>query len=276
MKQFLDTLREEYEKKNTLLCFGMDPVIERMRIDPTGRIDVEIYNYFSGILDVISGKISAVKPNLGFYLQYGQQGLTALTRLIRFSHGLELPVIVDGKIGDIGATSEAYARFVFELLHGDGLTLSPYLGYDSLAPFFSYTDKGFYVLALTSNRGARDFQYTSLDTGIPLYEKVIQEICAWNKSHRSVGAVVGATHLEFGDCVGMIKSLGFSIPLLVPGVGAQGGSYQKTLHALHASGYDPSIVRINASSSISYAHERYPEHGVEEAALRAVEDILKK
>jgi orotidine 5'-phosphate decarboxylase subfamily 2 len=275
MKGFLEKLREEWVKKGSLFCFGMDPVVERMKINPSSELSEEIYRYFSRILHAILEKVSAVKPNAGFYLQYGQAGLSALLRLVRFSRSLGLPVIIDGKIGDIGNTSKAYARFVFDLLEGDGITLNPYMGYDALAPFFSYGDKGFYILALTSNEGARDFQYRALSTGMTLYDCVIQEICAWNRVHPSVGAVIGATHREFRECIEKIKAERCTLPLLVPGVGAQGGSYRQIERELEDIGYDREIVRINASSSISYAHEIYTGLSVEEASFRAMEDLLE-
>ena len=272
---FLDKLRDVWAKKETLLCFGMDPVIERMPIDSSRDLSDEIVSYFSKILREISGMISAVKPNVAFYLQYGSKGLSALQRLIQFAHSMDLPVIIDAKIGDIGRTSKAYARYVFEVLMGDAVTLNPYMGYDSLEPFFTFGDKGYYVLALTSNQGAHNFQYSDLAAGMTLFEYVIQEICNWNKNHPSLGAAIGATHEEFQRCVEGIVSEKCSIPLLVPGVGAQGGSYGKIKSILEESQYDSAIVRINASSSISYAHERFPESSIEEAAYSAAEEILK-
>jgi orotidine 5'-phosphate decarboxylase subfamily 2 len=274
MKGYTDLLREAVERKGTLLCFGMDPVIERMKVDRSEDIAAGIYGYFSRILHAISDRVSAVKPNLGFYLQYGLDGISALLRLVRLSRSLNLPVIIDGKIGDIGRTSAAYAGFIFDQVGADAVTLNPYMGYDALAPFFEYDENGFYVLALTSNPGARDFQYSRVDSGAPLYDKILREICAWNRRHNAVGAVIGATHREFGECLSVIRETGCELPLLVPGVGAQGASYGRTLELLNAAGYDSGIVRINASSAVSYAHEKYGGADIEEAALKAVNDIL--
>lgn len=274
MHSYLDRLQSEVKKKGSLLCFGMDPIIERMRIDEGKNLADEIVGYFSRIIAEIAPRITAVKPNLGFYLQYGMQGMNALQRLIDYARGRNLPVILDAKSGDIGNTSCAYARFAFEVLNADAVTLNPYMGYDSLAPFFAHRGKGFYVLALTSNRGASLFQHEILASGKSLYESIIERICEWNSQHDSVGAVIGATQARFQTCIEEICSAGFQVPLLIPGVGAQGGSYGKIKAILEKSEYAKGIVRINASSSISYAYERAPDLTVEEAAHSAVLETL--
>ncbi|MBA7621455.1 Orotidine 5'-phosphate decarboxylase [subsurface metagenome] len=275
MKSYPERIEAEWEKKETLLCFGMDPVIERMKIDTSKDLADEIVAYFSKILHEISGKISAVKPNVACYLQYGTKGLSALVELINRAKTKKLPVIIDAKVGDIGRTSKAYAKYIFEVLKGDAVTLNPYMGYDSLEPFFTWKDKGFYVLALTSNDGAHHFQYERLGSGKPFYEYVIQTLCSWNKKHNSIGAVIGATQEEFKGCVEKMVNMKCIIPLLIPGVGAQGGSYSEIEKILENVQYNKGIARINASSSISYAHERFPSSTFEEASYLAVEEILK-
>ena len=274
MHQYLDKLQNEQARKNTMLCFGMDPVIERMKIDTSKNLTDEITTFFSRILDEIAGKISAVKPNVAFYLQYGADGLLALVEIIKKSKQMGLPVIIDAKIGDIGKTSEAYAKYIFDILNGDAVTLSPYLGYDSLEPFFTRQDKGFYLLALTSNKGAHYFQFEKLGSGERLFEYVLQSICTWGNRHKSMGAVIGATHEEFRGCIQLLNGEECSIPLLIPGVGTQGGSYSEINEILDNLRYNTGIVRINASSSISYAHERFPSLNIEEASRKAVEEIM--
>lgn len=276
MHQYLDKLQDEMAKKNTMLCFGMDPVIERMKIDASKNLTDEITRFFSRILDEIAGKISAVKPNVAFYLQYGVDGILALVEIIKKSKAMGLPVIIDAKIGDIGKTSEAYARYIFDFLKGDSVTLNPYLGYDSLEPFFSRLDKGFYLLALTSNSGARFFQFEKLGSGERFFEYVLHSICVWRSKHKSMGAVIGATHEEFKGCIHLLRGVECSIPLLVPGVGTQGGSYSQINEILENLRYNKGIVRINSSSSISYAHERFPSLTVEDASSKAVEEILNR
>ncbi len=270
---YLQKLHDTYERRKTLLCFGMDPVVERMKIDPSHNLSDEIVRYFSRILDAINPKIAAVKPNLGFYLQYGHAGLSALTELVSRAKAKGLPVIIDAKIGDIGKTSQAYAKFIFDIVGGDAVTLSPYLGYDALRPFLAGSDTGCYILALTSNPGAKDFQLEKIKPGTYLYEYVLKTICCWNSEYPSSGAVIGATQDNFQSAVSLIKEYGFSIPLLVPGVGAQGGNYGTVVRILQEEGYSTGLVRINASSSLSYAHERYPSLSADEASYRAAEEL---
>ncbi|MBN2323758.1 MAG: orotidine-5'-phosphate decarboxylase [Spirochaetes bacterium] len=274
MSDYIDLLIRSEERKGSMLCFGMDPVIERMPIDGSKPLSDEITGYFGRILDAVADRISAVKPNVAFYLQYGGHGLTALRVLVREAKRHKLPVIIDAKCGDIGRTSAAYAGFVFETLGGDAVTLNPLMGDDSLEPFFAYPDRGFYVLALTSNPGADMIQRARLEDGKTVSDRLLELICGWNKTVRSAGAVIGATQNEFGRLIRRIKDTGLQIPLLVPGVGAQGGSYGRIEEILCACSYDRGVVRINASSSISYAHEKYPDLSPQEAARKACEEIL--
>jgi orotidine-5'-phosphate decarboxylase len=275
MSDYIDLLIRSEEQKDSMLCFGMDPVIERMPIDWSKPLSDEITRYFGRILDAVSDIISAVKPNVAFYLQYGQHGLIALGALVRKAKKHKLPVIIDAKCGDIGRTSAAYAKFVFETLGGDAVTLNPLMGDDSLEPFFAHREQGFYILALTSNPGAGRVQGARLDDGRTVSERLIELICGWNRTVRSAGAVIGATQSEFGRFIRLIEDTGVQIPLLVPGVGAQGGSYGWIEEILYACSYNRGIVRINASSSISYAHEKHHGLAPEDAARQACEEILE-
>jgi orotidine 5'-phosphate decarboxylase subfamily 2 len=270
---YVQLLSESARKNKSVLCFGMDPVAERMKIDDSLNIGDEIVRYFAAILDAIAGRIAAVKPNAAYYLQYGDSGLRALSRLIQNAHGMGLPVILDIKAGDIGRTSAAYARFVFEELCADAVTLNPYMGFDAVEPFAAHKNKGMYILALTSNQSSRDFQFQTLKSGMPLFEHVLHTIGSWAGGHGGIGAVIGATQREFDSCIGGLKQKGLTLPLLVPGVGAQGGSYTGILRTMKNMSYEQACVRINASSSISYAHEVYAQLGFEEAALKAVEEL---
>ena len=275
MSAYLERLRDEYGKKGSMLCFGMDPVLEKMNIDGSRNLTDEIVGFFWGILSEIKQKVTAVKPNVAFYYQYGIDGIRALVELAAKARTLGIPVIIDAKNADIGKTSAAYAKYVFDVLGGDAVTLNPYMGYDSLAPFFAYTDRGFYVLALTSNAGAKDFQMASMDTGRFLYEHTLEKVCGWSNTHGSVGAVLGATQDRFRDCVERLTGRGCGIPLLVPGVGAQGASYVETAGILERFGYEKAVVRINASSSISYARKAMPSLSAAEAAAQAVEELFE-
>lgn len=283
MDPFLELLGESYSKTSSMLCLGMDPVLERMKIDSSRNLADEIVTFFMKLLEATKTLVSAVKPNVAFYYQYGFDGIRALAALIKRVKSFGVPIVVDAKNADIGRTSAAYAKWVFDLLGGDAVTLNPYMGYDSLEPFFAYREKGFYVLALTSNQGARDLQLAAMADGRLLYERALEKICSWgrmrsadsNDSGTSIGAVLGATQEQFSSCVESLSRGGCAIPLLVPGVGAQGGSYRDAESALERAGYLKAIVRINASSAISYAHEEYPGLRFDEAAAKAAEEILR-
>jgi len=275
MKEFRNFLIDTWEQKTSLLCFGMDPVVERMKIDKSKNLSDEIVNYFSRIMKEILLKITAVKPNLGFYLQYGNEGINALIRLIEEAKKNEVPVILDGKFGDIGRTSEAYAKFAFEIAGADAVTLNPYMGYDALMPFLNYKDKGFYILGLTSNPGAKDFQYLDVNNSEKLYDRVIESALKWNKENSGVGAVIGATHKEIKRILENLSRIENHFPLLIPGVGTQGGSYKELNEILNKLNYKKGVVRINSSSAISYAHENFSGFSYTEAAYLAVEKIMK-
>ena len=275
---FYDLLVESWERKTSLLCFGMDPVIERMKIDTGKNIADEIFRYFSDIMHEIVLKITAVKPNIGFYLQYGLNGIRALHMLVNEAKKLELPVILDGKFGDIGRTSEAYARFAFEELGADAVTINPLMGFEAVRPFLHYPGKGVFILTLTSNRSAADFQYLKVvDDGRPLYLHILEKLIGWNRDLNAsdIGSVLGATKAEVKDIITKLTKEGNTVPLLIPGVGTQGGSYKEIDSILNTAGYKKGVVRINSSSAISYAHEKFRGFSYTEAAFLAVENILK-
>ena len=270
---YVQLLSETCSRSRSVLCFGMDPVIGRMRIDASKHVGDEIVRYFSTILESIYKRIAAVKPNAAYYLQYGSSGLQALSKLTKFAKGFGLPVIIDLKAGDIGRTSAAYARFVFEEIGGNAVTLNPYMGFDAIEPFTAFKDRGMYILALTSNPSTGDFQTQALQSGKRLFEHVLDTVSSWSELHGGVGAVIGATQRDFAVCIERLQQKGSSIPLLIPGIGAQGGSYTDTMHILASKEYGQEYVRINASSSISYAHERYTHVGFDEAADMAIDEL---
>jgi len=270
---YVQLLSETYNRSRSVLCFGMDPVIGRMKIDASRHVGDEIVRYFSTILESIYERIAAVKPNAAYYLQYGSSGLQALSKLTKFAQELGLPVIIDLKAGDIGRTSAAYAHFVFEVIGGNAVTLNPYMGFDAIEPFTAFKDRGMYILVLTSNSSTGDFQTRSLQSGTLLFEHVLDNVTSWSEQHGGVGAVIGATQRDFAVCIEKLRQKGHSLPLLIPGIGAQGGSYTDTMRILTSKEYGHEYVRINASSSISYAHERYTHVGFDEAAAMAIDDL---
>ncbi len=258
---YVSRLIECAEEKKSIICMGADPVLEKLPEPGKGTED-RIAGFFSGIFNGIreSGKrehsIAAVKPNYAYFAQYGFEGLRALKRVIDDAKK-DWQVILDVKRADIGKSSAAYAREAFEFWGADAMTVAPYMGHDSLSPFFEYCrqGKGVYVLVRTSNPGSADFQ--SLETGesgSPLFLEVASKLAAWHEN--GVGAVVGATNIaELEKVADYFAGTGKHVPLLIPGVGAQGGSAAEVMAMLKkSSGRLASMHRINSSSGISYSY----------------------
>jgi orotidine-5'-phosphate decarboxylase len=208
--KFIDKLLEANRKNNSWLCIGLDP-------DPELMPGVDVLRFNKAIIEATSDLVCAYKPNLAFYEALGTEGLTILEKTIKHVPD-DIPVIADAKRGDIGNTAMAYARALFSVLGFDAATVNPYLGHDSIEPFVDYRDKGVFILCRTSNTGATDFQ--DLRTGgLPLYEAVAQKAQEWN-IYGNIGLVVGATYPEE---LKKVRSICPEMPLLIPGIGAQGG-----------------------------------------------------
>lgn len=274
MNEYLRLLRESFMKNNSVVCFGMDPDIDRMRFRSMDRLYMRIAGYFIEIMEGIRDRISAVKPNIGYYLRYGEEGLKALNEILKKARDFSLPIILDIKAGDIGKTSKAYAEFAFKQLKVDAVTLNPYLGIGALAPFFEYREKGFYILTLTSNPEAREIEYLLTEGGKKVYEHVFSSVIELNRKNPGAGVVIGATQgAETGALIKDLAETDRIIPVLIPGVGSQGGDYKKIIFWFRSYGYPEFSVRINLSSHIAYAHERFKGLGWVEAARKAVEEL---
>ncbi len=258
MKEYLEKSAKE---RGTILCFGIDPVLERMK---SRKKDVtkKIVSYYSAITDLLleENEIAAIKPNYAYFAQYGFDGLHALKEIMDRYSG-KIPVILDAKRGDIGKTSEAYAAEVFDFWGADAVTASPFMGQDSVAPLMR-KGKLIYLLCRTTNPGARDFQELIVG-GKRLYEVVVMKGIFWG-----CGLVVGATSESIKKIAAMT---GASIPLLIPGVGAQGGDLKMVLEAIKD---NAAIHRINSSSSIAFAHEKY-KGTPEKAAIKEAKSLNK-
>lgn len=240
----LDNLQKIQQKNRSMICLGLDLDPKKMPGEFSNTIK-GMFDYAHRIIDATSDQVCAYKPNLAFYEALGPEGLSLL-RLIRDRIPEDIPVIMDAKRGDIGNTAQYYAEAVFDKLRGDWVTLNPYLGYDSLRPFLDYRDKGVFILCLTSNAGAKDFQLLEVN-GRPLYKVVAEKVSSWNKDD-NCGLVVGATHPEQ---LKEIRSLAGNMPLLIPGVGAQGGSLEEAAK-LGTDGFSKPAI-INVSRSVLYA-----------------------
>lgn len=274
-KKLLDSARQH----GSIVCFGLDPVLEKIPSSIKGSTRERIIKFYGSILEVIPehGGISAIKPNYAFFAQYGWDGLQALQDLIIHYYG-RYPIILDVKRSDIGNTATAYAKEGFDFWGADALTVSPFLGADSVMPFLDYCQKGkgTYLLCRTSNAGAADFQTKVLkDSKKPLYMEVLAKALEWHRD--GLGLVVGATAPSELDLVlKATQKAGKQVPLLIPGVGTQGGSAGEIGHILREHGSEQiGLHRINASSSIAYAHLKKKGADYIDAALEEIDGLNK-
>lgn len=232
-------------RNESLLCVGLDPVIEKLPAAMLTETD-PVLRFCSEIIEATSDLVCAYKPNFAFFGALGESGWRTLeTTLERIpSH---IPVILDAKVGDIGNTAQQYACMFFERLGADALTVNPYMGHDAVEPFLAYGDRGVFLLCLTSNPGSADFQTLRVDDEM-LYHSVARRAVDWDQDTGNCGLVVGATKAE---TLMEVRQLAPEFPLLVPGVGPQGGD----LEAVVANGQDAAGggLVINASRSIMYA-----------------------
>ena len=215
-------LFENIVKKRSFLCVGLDTEIEKIPSFLLNEKD-PVFEFNKRIIDATHKYAVAYKPNVAFYECYGSKGwnsFEATVNYIKTNHP-EILVIADAKRGDIGNTSKMYAKAFLENMPFDAITVAPYMGEDSVIPFLSYDNKWVVILALTSNKGADDFQYHNED-GIKLFERVLSVSQKWGTIN-NIMYVVGATHAEMMIDIRKIVPDHF---LLVPGVGAQGGSLE--------------------------------------------------
>lgn len=243
---FIQKLQMRHELVNRRLCIGLDPDIALL---PEGfEKNIEgVYQFLDRLIQVTEDLALCYKPNLAFFEAFGLDGFLVLDRICKLIPS-DVPIILDAKRGDIGNTSAKQAKFLFDYFPVDATTLHPYMGYDSLTPFFDYKDKFHFVLGLTSNPGSQDLERQLMADGRYLYERVLGQIQEHKNEYGNVGAVVGATHDDFAH----IRAEFPDLDLLVPGVGAQGGSYHDVLNASGAS--DGEII-INVGRAVMYAAE---------------------
>ncbi len=241
---FISKLRNAQRTNNSLLCIGLDtdPAKIPSFLRAYGNPQLE---FNRRIIEATKDLVCAYKLNVAFYEAAGEIGWYSLGQTL-----LKVPPhivsIGDAKRGDIGNSSERYAKTYLETYRFDAVTVSPYMGRDSIAPFLGSRDQAVFILALTSNPGAKDFQYLSVD-GRPLYEHVVEKSLTWS-DQKNIGYVVGATRPEE---LKAIRDLAPGAPLLIPGVGAQGGSLEDAVQ--YGTDKNGELAIINASRSIIYA-----------------------
>ena len=239
-------LVNQIKLKKTFLCVGLDTDIEKI---PKHLLKFEdpVYEFNKAIIDATKDFCVAYKPNIAFYEKNGYKGWISLKKTIEYIPS-NILTIADAKRGDIGNTSTMYAKAFFENLNFNCITLSPYMGVDSVSKYLSYNNKWIILLALTSNKGSLDFQNAKLANGLHLFEEIIKTSKKWGSLNNTM-YVVGATQAE------RLKKVRKIIPdhfLLVPGVGKQGGSLSKV--AKYALNSDCGIL-VNSSRSIIYASD---------------------
>ncbi len=255
-------LFEEIKKKRSFLCIGLDTDIQKI---PKHLLDTTdpIFAFNKEIIDQTHDLAIAYKPNLAFYESLGAEGLVSLDKTVKYLREKcpEVFIIADAKRGDIGNTSNMYARTFFDHFDFDAVTVAPYMGEDSVKPFMTYLDKWVILLALTSNKGAFDFQFLKdEESGDMLYESVLKKSQTWGTTDNLM-YVVGATKAEnLGD----IRKIIPNHFLLVPGVGAQGGSLEEVAkYGMN----DQCGLLVNSSRAIIYASS--DEDFAKEARIKA-------
>ena len=244
--KFTDMLRQAQRANDSMLCVGLDP--EAARLPGAWRGDAaRIYEFCAAIVDATCDQVCAFKPQIAYFA--AQRAEDALVRLIAHIHRAApgVPVILDAKRGDIGATAEQYAREAFERYRADALTLSPFMGFDSIEPYLRWHDKGLILLCRTSHPGGSDLQAQALAGGGMLYEHIARLAAGpWNAGGQ-LGLVVGATYPEE---IARVRALAPALPLLIPGIGAQGGDAEATVRAGWRA--DGPII-VSSSRAILYA-----------------------
>lgn len=243
---FTAQLAAAWQKNDSLLCVGLDPDPAKFPAHLQGRDDA-IFEFCKSIVDATADLASSFKPQIAYFAaRRAEDQLEALIAHIH-AHHPGIPVILDAKRGDIGSTAEQYAVEAFERFKADAVTVNPYMGRDSVDPYLAYPDKGVILLCRTSNAGGSDLQFLDVG-GEKLYERVARLAAeTWNTTGQ-IGLVVGAT---FPAEIARVREIVGDMPLLVPGIGAQGGDIEATVKAGRTKA--GTGLMINSSRAILYA-----------------------
>ena len=273
---FLDMLGAAERQNNSMLCVGLDPEPAKFPGKLKGEAS-RIYDFCAAIVDSVADLVSSFKPQIAYFAAHRAEG--QLERLIAHMRRVapQVPIILDAKRGDIGSTAEQYAIEAFERYGADAVTLSPFMGFDSVAPYLKYHGKGAFLLCRTSNPGGDDLQNQRLASveGQPLLYEHIARLAQgpWNLNGQ-LGLVVGATYPAE---IERVRSLAPTLPLLIPGVGAQGGDAAATVRAGWRGDADQSSapVIVNSSRAILYASSGADFAQAAREAARSTRDTLQ-
>jgi orotidine-5'-phosphate decarboxylase len=266
---FVQKYQRRAKELNTMLCVGLDPDASKLPASIKGHGGA-MYAFCREIVDATADIVCAYKPQIAYFAS--QRAEDQLEQLIDYIHQNypEIPVILDAKRGDIGSTATHYAKEAFERYQADAVTVNPYMGFDSIEPYLQYTDRGVFILCRTSNPGGSDLQFLEVGQAVPqkLFEKVAHLAAhEWNTTGQ-VGLVVGAT---FPAEIAKVREIvGNDMPLLIPGIGAQGGDTIATVQA----GNHTNLL-INSSRAILYASKDQDFATAARAAAIATRDSIR-
>lgn len=252
---YIELLKKSAKETGNITCMGLDPKLEVL------PLNTDLVDFFSQLFErMVEKKLypSAFKPNIGYYQSLDKprqgdfSGSIALAKILDLldKYFPSIPVILDSKRGDIARSSLNYEMEAFDCWNCHAVTVSPYMGTDSVSPF-QVENKGLYVLNRTSNPGGKDLQNLEIEKSLPLYLKVSETIVKWSQDKPGIGAVVGATSMkELSNIANYYSDK--EIPMLIPGVGSQGGSAPEVMNTLKAANYPLYLARINSSSGLTH------------------------
>lgn len=271
MPNFYEKLDANSVRANSLLCIGLDSDFDQL---PAAVLTSQTpqFEFNKSIIEATHDLVSSYKPNSAFYEARGSQGITELKMTCDYlkDHYPEIVLVLDAKRADIGSTNAGYAKFIFDYLGVDAVTLQPYLGREAIQPFLARKDKGSIILCRTSNPGAGEFQDLVLN-GRPLYQYLAEKVAKeWNENN-NCALVVGATYPAE---ISLVRTIAPVMPFLIPGIGAQGGDVEATVKAgVNASGRG---AMINSSRGIIFASQKEDfAQAARSVALKLSEEINK-
>ncbi|CAM5200281.1 Orotidine 5'-phosphate decarboxylase OS=Castellaniella defragrans OX=75697 GN=pyrF PE=3 SV=1 [Castellaniella defragrans] len=266
---FLDKLHRAWASQDSLLMVGLDPNLERFPAELIGRPDA-VRTFCQGIVDATAPYVCGFKPQIAYFAALrAEDQLLDVCRYIRRRYP-HLAIVLDAKRGDIGTTATQYAREAFERYEADAVTVNPYMGRDSLQPFLDYTDRGVVILCRTSNPGGADLQDLRLADGTPLYLHVAERAARqWNAGGQCA-LVVGATVPQE---LSQVRARVGELPLLIPGIGAQGGDIPATVRSGRTT--DGTGMMINSSRAVLYASRGEDWATAAATAARQTRDAIR-
>jgi len=282
---FFDSLEQRIEQSGNCICMGMDPVLDKIPLSGLSPEET-IKKFYLTLLDAMDKANiypAAIKPNSAYYEAISVSAMQVLSDLIAEYSQRGIHVVLDAKRGDIGKSSAAYAQAAFDVFGADSVTVSPYMGEDSVKPFSEYAaGKGVYMLLRTSNKGAQDLQDLQMAEGDQLFYAVASKLLNWN-TQDSIGAVVGATNTtEMENITRYFVERNKEVPFLIPGIsvsgvpGQQGGDIASTLTALKNGGATRNFHLLNSSSGLNYAYQAHPDVSYDQAFIVALTQLVNE